>query len=433
MRFLVAMFEGGGNLSLILPIVADLARRGHDVRVLAGPNVRAGRRPMSERFLDRIQATGAASIILPAPTIHPFDEAPFRGLVGGWTPGWLERLTPNCVPLVWSTAWATGVRSELDRAPTDVVAADFILLGALAAAAAAGVPAAALVHGTWKHRPAPGAAPYGTGFLPSRSVLGRLRATPHNALIEYRYRRDGLPPLNRARRELGLTPLRSPFEQYDRIARVLILSSAAFDIPPELPANVRYVGAPIERSSATTWRSPWPVDDPRPLVLVSLSTLPQGQGPLLKRVLAAVGMLPVRALVTLGPSLDRADFTGPPNAVLETFVPHDTVMPLASAMVTQCGLGTLAKALSVGLPLVCLPLVADQLGNAALAAAHGAGMRLHPRASPAHIARAIGRVLTEPSFREAAGRLASHLAKEDGAPNAGSELEALAPTTAPRA
>jgi UDP:flavonoid glycosyltransferase YjiC (YdhE family) len=108
-------------------------------------------------------------------------------------------------------------------------------------------------------------------------------------------------------------------------------------------------------------------------------------------------------------------------------------MPLAAAMVTQCGLGTLAKALAVGLPLVCLPLIADQPGNAALVAAHGAGVRLHPSASPAHIARAIRRVLTEPCFREAAGRLATHLASEDGARNAGSELEALAPTTAARA
>ena len=85
-RYLFAMFEGGGNLSLILPMVAELARPGHDVRVMAGPNVRAGRPPMSERFIERIQATGATPIILPAPAIHPFDEARFRGLAGGWTP-----------------------------------------------------------------------------------------------------------------------------------------------------------------------------------------------------------------------------------------------------------------------------------------------------------------------------------------------------------
>ena len=316
LRILVAMFEGGGNLSLILPIVARLVERSHDVRVLAGANVRAGRRPMSDSFLQRIRATSAELIVLATPTIHPFDEARFRGLVRGWTPTWLERLTPNCAPLVWSDAWAAGVTAELARATADVVAADFILLGALAAAEAAGVPAAALVHGTWKHRPASGATPYGTGFLPSRSLFGKLRTAPYNAVIEYRYRRDGLPPLNHARRGLELSPLRSPFEQYDRIARVLMLSSAAFDIPPDpLPANVRYVGSPMERANDPTWRSPWAADDPRPLVLVSLSTLPQGQGPVMERVLAAVGMLPVRALVTLGPSLDPARFSAPPNAV----------------------------------------------------------------------------------------------------------------------
>ena len=199
------------------------------------------------------------------------------------------------------------------------------------------------------------------------------------------------------------------------------------DIPPDpLPANVRYVGSPMERSSETTWRSPWAADDPRPLVLVSLSTLPQGQGPVMERVLAALGMRPVRALVTLGPSLDPARFSAPPNAVLEPFVPHAAVMPLTSAMVTQCGLGTLAQALSVGLPLVCLPLVADQPGNAALVVAHGAGIRLEAEASSEQIARALTRVITEPTFRQAAARLATRMANDDGAQNATDELERLA-------
>ena len=430
-RFLFAMFEGGGNIPLILPIVAALVERGHEVRVLAGPSVRASRRPMSDRFRDRIEATGATLVVLATPAIHPFDEARFRGLIAGWTPDWLENLTTNCAPLVWSAAWAAGVRAELERAAVDVVAADYILLGALAAAEVAGVAAAALVHGTWKLRPWPGTTPEGANFVPSRAFLGRLRAAPYNWLIEYRYHRDGLPPFTRARRALELPPLRSPFDQYDRIARVLILASAAFDVPPKpLPTNVRYVGSPLERGGDTTWRSPWHAEDRRPLVLVSLSTLPQGQGSLMERILAAVGTMPVRALVTLGPSLDPARFAAPPNAVLETFIPHDRVMPLASAMVTQCGLGTLAKALSTGLPLVCVPLIADQPGNAALVAAHGAGIHLPVGASPKHIAGAINRVLTEPKFRDAARRLASRIANEDGARNAAVELERLVPAGA---
>lgn len=417
------MFEGGGNVSLILPIVARMVERGHDVRVLAGPNVRAGRPPMSERFLSRISSTGAATVVLATPTPHPFDEARF-----GRTPPWLERITPNCPPLVWSRAWAAGVHTELARATPDAVAADFILLGALAGAEAAGVPAAALVHGTWKHRPARGViTPYSTGLPAGGGLVGSLRAAPLNALIAYRYRRDGLPALNAARASVGLLPIRSPFEQFDRAERVLLLSSDAFDMPPRpLPDNVRYVGAPVEKGVDADWQPPWPADEALPLVLVSLSTLPQGQGAVMHRVIEALADLPVRALVTLGPSLDRSDFVAPPNTVIERFVPHDQVMPLADVLVTQCGAGTLAKALSVGTPLVCIPIMADQPGIAALVVARGAGVRLSPRARPQQIGDAIMRVLGEPRFREAAQKLASRISREDGALDAAVELERLA-------
>ncbi len=69
---------------------------------------------------------------------------------------------------------------------------------------------------------------------------------------------------------LGLEALRSPYQQYDSPARVLILGSEAFDFPSDcLPPNVRYVGTPFDDSAPPAWASPWPSDDPRPLLLVS--------------------------------------------------------------------------------------------------------------------------------------------------------------------
>src|SRR5688572_1154082 len=93
---LVAMFQGGGNVPLILPIVSRLASRGHRVRVLAGPGVRASRAPISPRFLQRVAATGAAVVPFTEPDLHPFeDAAPLRGLVRGWTPKPLDPITAN--------------------------------------------------------------------------------------------------------------------------------------------------------------------------------------------------------------------------------------------------------------------------------------------------------------------------------------------------
>jgi UDP:flavonoid glycosyltransferase YjiC (YdhE family) len=428
-RFLFAMFQGGGNIPLILPIAARLVARGHEVRVLAGPGVRGSRQPVGTRFLERVAATGAAVVPFAEPDAHPFEQAPPpAGLAHGWTPRPLANIAAGTRPWLWAPAWAANVAAELRRAPADVLAADFVLVGALAAAEAAGVPAAALVHGTHKHRPAPGLPPpYGPGLLPARGPRGALRDALYAAGTRRLYRRDGLPALNRARAALGLPPLRAPFAQYDRAARVLILTSAAFDFPARrLPPNVRYVGTPFDDAGAGAWASPWPADDPRPLVLVSLSTLPQGQGPTLERVLAALAPLAVRALVTLGPSLDPAQFAAPPNARLEAFVPHAAVLPHAAALVTQCGLGTVMKGLAHGVPLVCLPLIADQPDIAARVAARDAGVRLAGDAAPAQIGRAIRRVLDEPRFRAGARRLAAALADEDGARAAARELEGLA-------
>jgi MGT family glycosyltransferase len=374
MRFLLAMFQGGGNLSLLLPVAQRLVDHGHDVRILAGPSIWAGRAPVSARFEQRIAEIGATRVAFEEPDVHPLDSAP--------RPMFMSRLvsiySSNTAAYRWCPAWASNVATELARAAADVVVTDHLLPGALAGAESQGVASAALVHGIYKHRPAPGMPPPGMGFFPARGPVGFARDALYEARIEYLFRRDALPSLNNARRQHGLQPLLSPFDQYDHAARVLILCSPAFDFAAgDLPCNVRYVGTPIDDAATPAWKGPWTADDRRPLVLVSLSTLAQGQAHLMQRVLTALGTLDVRAVTTVGPSLDPTRFVAPTNVVLEPFVPHSAVLPKASAVVTQCGIGTVMKSLAHGLPLMCLPLMADQPDNAARIVAHGAGIRLH--------------------------------------------------------
>src|SRR5262249_45824271 len=154
-----------------------------------------------------------------------------------------------------------------------------------------------------------------------------------------------------------------------------------------------------------------------------------GQAPLMRHILRALAALDVRALVTLGPALNPAEFTGPPNAILEPFVPHSAVLPQAAALVTQCGLGTLTKGLVCGVPLVCVPLVGDQPDNAARVVARGAGIQIAKEASPEQIAAAIERVLTIPQYRTAARRLGSSILDEgDAVLNAVEAIERLPAT-----
>jgi UDP:flavonoid glycosyltransferase YjiC (YdhE family) len=226
-----------------------------------------------------------------------------------------------------------------------------------------------------------------------------------------------------------LPSLRSPFDEYDRAERVLVTGTEAFDFPARrLAPNVRYVGTPIDDKDAPAgaWCSPWPAEDARPLVLVSLSTLDQGQAPVMHRILEAVGQMPVRSLVTLGPSLNKDEFSQSPNIVFESFAPHSAVLPHVAAIVSQCGLGTLSKALAHGVPLLCMPLVGDQPDNAARIVAHGAGLRLSQGASAEQIRASLSEVLGVPGYRAAAQRMGLQIAQATPEITAANELEAVA-------
>jgi len=63
----------------------------------------------------------------------------------------------------------------------------------------------------------------------------------------------------------SMPALRCMYDQFDRAARVLVLTSQAFDLRAEaLPPNVRYVGAPADDVGAPPWRSPWSEAESRP-------------------------------------------------------------------------------------------------------------------------------------------------------------------------
>ena len=210
---------------------------------------------------------------------------------------------------------------------------------------------------------------------------------------------------------------------------MLVLGSPAFDFPARwLPDNVRYVGTPLDETTQPEWNSPWSPDDTRPLLLVSLSTLPQGQGPVMQRILVALAEMPVRALVTLGPPLNRADFQAPPNVKLEIFVPHQGVLSHVAAVITQCGFSTVTKALAHGVPLLCLPVLGDQPDNAARVVALGAGLRLRPNAPSTDIKAATQQLLDDPRFGEAARQLSVSLTNtsQNASDSAADELESLA-------
>lgn len=427
--FLFAMFEGGGNVPLLVPVVRAVVERGHDVTVVTGPGIRRPNPPpgASPRLVDPLRDAGARVVQLLDEPLDPLDGFVLGTAIFGRTPASLDGAVDAGRISRWSVPWAERLGPVIDHVQPDALVCDFFLYGALAAGEAAGIPTAALVHNCTLLRPLPGLPLPPPGDMPLAGPHGWVRDRLWAAAYRHIARREGASHLDAARIALGLPSLdTSPDEQVMRADRVLVLGTRAFEFPlrGSLPDNVRYVGTILEDDPSASWAPG--LNGERPWVLISLSTLPQGQASVMRNVLQAVASLPIRAVVTLGPALARESFDTPANVQVETFVPHEAVLPYASAVITQCGLGTISKVLARGLPMVCLPVLGDQPANAARIERLGAGLRLSHDAPPADIGAAVRRVLGEPKFRIAAERFAGVVAQENPRRAVVDELESLA-------
>ena len=121
---------------------------------------------------------------------------------------------------------------------------------------------------------------------------------------------------------------------------------------------------------------------------------------------------PVNVVVTVGRDQDPADLSPwPPNAVVERFIPQADLLPHCTAVIHHAGAGTTFGVLAHGLPAVALPQSADNFTIGRRLAAAGAAHTLMPgEAGAGSVRKALNAVLTGPSCREAAGRLAGEIA-----------------------
>jgi UDP:flavonoid glycosyltransferase YjiC (YdhE family) len=116
----------------------------------------------------------------------------------------------------------------------------------------------------------------------------------------------------------------------------------------------------------------------------------------------------------------------PPNVHVASWIPQHAVLPHAAAVITHGGYGTVSAALGHGVPMVLLPISADQPINAARLTAAGVGVSLGPHErSPQAIRGATRRVLADRSHRDAALRLAREGAARPGLAHALDLLERL--------
>lgn len=197
---------------------------------------------------------------------------------------------------------------------------------------------------------------------------------------------------------------------------------ASIDASP-FAATVRYRPAsPAPRGSLPEW---WPGRSGQPLLYASFGTVLGYMSiaeEVYRAVISACGDLPARVLLTVGRRFDAA-LLGPlpANVHVEAWVDQGEVLAHAAAVLCHGGSGTVLGSLAAGVPVVVVPVFADQFENARPVAERGAGVAVpttidgHGWRTPVgeadapRIAEAVKEVLRDPSYRAAAAQVGEEI------------------------
>ena len=166
----------------------------------------------------------------------------------------------------------------------------------------------------------------------------------------------------------------------------------------------------------------------RPFVYVTAGTEPPSVTFPWREVFAAVGVLDVDAVATIGPHVDPSALgTVAANVRVERFVPQADLLARASAVISHGGAGSVLGAAAHGRPQLVIPLFADQWENGVAVETAGCGIIVGPHGrSVEELERSLRTVLASASHCGAATRVAIEIAAMPTATAVALDVEALA-------
>ena len=259
-----------------------------------------------------------------------------------------------------------------------------------------------------------GIPPYYTSWRYRVDYLGRLRNR-----IGYRMFSHLITPIMKTIKEQ-----RSQWElplQEDRKSRRARLASisqlpSCLDFPRILIPRFHYTGPFGLRAARPSIDFPWEKLDGRPLIYGALGTV-MARPPILRTIAKACEGLHAQLVLSLGGAPVTPEEIGPlpGNPILVAYAPQLELIKKAALVVTHGGLNTVLESLFYGIPLVLLPFNNDQPGVAARVAWTGAGDFISgKRVWAGKLRTTLQRVLSQPSYRQAAQRVQEEIASIDG-------------------
>ena len=255
MKILVAGWDSGGGVEAVQTVVGRAVARGHQVRVLGTEGLRSRFESAGATFL---RYKYAPDNDLRQPETDLVKDWQTRNPLSQW-----QRVRDRqlCGP---AREFCRDVAEELQREAADVAVVDTMIPAAMFGAEVTGIRAVIVMHGPYMI-PRPDVPPLGTGLMPAKGPLGRLRDRSA-AAVALAVFRSGMPSLNRTRAEVGLPPVRDLPGLMARADRILVCSSPGYDFASRsVPANVRYVGPQLDDEPSSASGDRWPAEPGQPL------------------------------------------------------------------------------------------------------------------------------------------------------------------------
>ncbi len=354
-----------GHFLPLVPLAQAARDVGHDVRMVGGASLAGACRDH-----------GLSHVVAGSPDL----PSVFRRVSGR------EGVTGRqLAALIWGRAFADLLAGELADAVLEIARdwrPDLIVhedseQGSWIAAEALGVPSIGLEVTAWR----------GTRFRLSEEPANRLRA------------RLGLPA------DPGLA-------SWHRYGYLETRPASLHNPEDPKPAGTRPI-RPTAPDAGGGKPDGWPMDGGgRPRVIVTMGTILPGREEAMTAILDGLEELDVDIVALMGHDLDPAAL-GPrrPTTRVLRYVPIAALLRSASLLVFHGGSGTMLAGLAAGVPLVLLPVHADQPENAERCCAAGVGVALDADSRDLGAVRdAAATVLGDPAYGTAAVRVRHEIA-----------------------
>jgi MGT family glycosyltransferase len=240
------------------------------------------------------------------------------------------------------------------------------------------------------------------------------------------------PELDGVRAEHGL-PLDPELAMLHHRLYLACLPKAFLGPELRIPSTVSFLrSVPFDRPGGEAlpdWVENLP---PRPIIHASLGTIFHRTPGVFEAILDGLRDEPINLLLVVGRDQDPTQFgPQPPHVWIERYLPHALLLPRCDLVITHVGYGSVMACLSVGVPMVVIPLAGgDQIGNAARCAALGvARVVAADQRTPEVIRATVRDVLEDPRYRENAGQLKEQIRALPGPEHAVGLLERLTVAT----